>query len=574
MARRRVGPRAALAAALVVAGALGACGGPPAAVEPRAPAPRRAAPRPGSNAFAQDYAGSRACAACHPDVTDAFLASPMHGMTRDAKTARIQAPFDGRVFELKGDTARLVTRDGERLLELRSRRSGEKTFRVTKVIGGRVREDFVGQPLGGGEEVVLPVSWMIERKRLRYKGYSVMVRERPGLVEGPVWGQTCIFCHNTVPYAYTALGALAAGAGAPAKAYQGVVVDALLPVDRRARYAVTDEGALAADLDAEMTRLGAPALAGSPGERLRGAVDATRARFRGEHLVEIGIGCESCHNGAAAHAANPSEKPDLWPKARGFAVEAPAGESTRAAAVNRVCARCHQVLFSGYEHTWEGGKRTAGPGGSNMNSGEARDMLLGACRTKIACTSCHDPHAKKALDRSAGSNGVCTGCHQALAEASALAEHTHHAPGAGSECVACHMPRKNMALDGRLSRYHRIGSPTEPAKVMLDRPLECALCHGDKTVRSLVDTMERWWPKRSYDRAAIARLYGGEDENVLLATARLGKPHERAVAFALLGEAKRTDALPLLRQGLEHDYPIVQGYAETAIEEITGRPAR
>lgn len=559
-------------AALIVAAAIGACGGPPRSEVYPAPAPPRPAPRADSNAFTQDYAGSRVCATCHADVAARFLASPMHGMTRDAKTARIQAPFDGRIFELKGDTARLVQRDGERFLELHSKRSGDKTFRITKVIGGRVREDFVGRPTSGGEEMVLPVSWLVDKKRLRYKGYSVMVRERPGLVEGPVWGQTCIFCHNTVPYAYTALGALAAGAGAPTKAYQGVVVDALLPTERRARYAVTDERALAADLDAEMARLGAPALAGGAGERLRGAIDATRARFRAEHLVEIGIGCESCHNGAAAHAANPAEKPSLAPKAKGFSVDPPREESTRAAAVNRVCARCHQVLFSGYEHTWEGGKRNAGAGGSNINSGEARDMILGACRTQLACTSCHDPHAEKALERSAGSNAVCTGCHRPLADPSAVAAHTHHPPGAGSECVGCHMPKKNMSLDGRLSRYHRIGSPTEPAKVMLDRPLECALCHGDKTVRSLVDTMERWWPKRSYDRAAIARLYGGEDENVLLATARLGKPHERAVAFALLGEAKRADALPLLRQGLEHDYPIVQGYAADAIEAITPRP--
>lgn len=577
---------AACVAACVAASVVAACATAPAPARPEVPAAR--VPRSSSNVLRADYAGSAACTPCHEELARAFAAAPMHSMTRDARTATIHAPFDGRTFTQKGDDARLETRGRERFLLLRSKRSGEKVFRVTKVIGGRHREDFVGEPVAsategtpalGGDEVILPVSWILEKKRLRYKGYSVMVRERPGLVEGPVWAETCIFCHNTVPYVSTVLGALAEGSGGAARAYQGTFVDRMLPPERRATYAVTDPTALSAALDGEIRRIGGRPGAGSIAERLRAAAEETRSHFRAPQLVELGIGCESCHNGAAAHAADPRARPSLWPKSDAFAVTPPRDEDPRAAAVNRACARCHQVLFSGYEHTWEGGKRTANAGGSHINSGEARDLLLGACRTKLACTQCHDPHARDATARARGgglaaSNAQCTSCHPSLAAEDALAKHTHHAAsGAGSECVACHMPKKNMSLDGRLTRYHRIASPTDPAKVTLDRPLECALCHGDKTVRSLVDAMERWWPARRYDRAAVARLYGGEDENVLLATARSGKPHERAVAFFLLGEAKRADALPLLREGLKHDYPIVQGYAESAIEAITGRPA-
>ena len=65
------------------------------------------------------------------------------------------------------------------------------------------------------------------------------------------------------------------------------------------------------------------------------------------------------------------------------------------------------------------------------------------------------------------------------------------------------MPKKNMGLDYALTRYHRIGSPTDPARVERDRPLECALCHADKSVDALVGTMEPWWGKR-YDREALA----------------------------------------------------------------------
>ena len=62
---------------------------------------------------------------------------------------------------------------------------------------------------------------MIAQHAWRYKGYSVMVGERPGLKAGGVWNQTCIFCHNTVPLLFTLFGALQPGA----PAYQGEQVD-------------------------------------------------------------------------------------------------------------------------------------------------------------------------------------------------------------------------------------------------------------------------------------------------------------------------------------------------------------
>ena len=93
------------------------------------------------------------------------------------------------------------------------------------------------------------------------------------------------------------------------------------------------------------------------------------------------------------------------------------------------------------------------------------------------------------------------------------------------------MPKKNMALDGTLSRYHRIGSPNDPQRVLLDRPLECALCHVDKTVESLVGTMETLVEAPVRSRGARRSSTAPLDANVLLATAERGKPHEQAVAF-------------------------------------------
>src|SRR5262249_13076289 len=128
-------------------------------------------------------------------------------------------------------------------------------------------------------------------------------------------------------------------------------------------------------------------------------------------------------------------------------------------------------------------------------------------------------------------------------------------------------------LDGTLSRYHRIGSPTDPAKVLLDRPLECALCHVDKSVGDLASTMEKWW-NRSYDRVALEKLYGprGLDARPLLVAAERGKPHEQAVAFEVLGEARVREAVPILAAQLTHPYPLVRGYAKRALDGIFGRP--
>jgi predicted CXXCH cytochrome family protein len=531
-----------------------------------------------SNVRFADYAGSKACATCHEEQYASFMRSPMHNMTRGAREAVVRGPFDGTEFHFHDDIAKLQKSGADRFVTIRSKRFGDGIWRVTRVIGGHHREDYAGVPVAAAlagapaigdetEEHVLPVSFVFGTPgTLRYKGYSVMVKEREGLKAGAIWNQTCLFCHNTVPYLSTVLGALGGGAG-----YQGEVVDPLLPASKRAAYVITNPHALERDLATEMRRLGVD---GPP--TLKSAVAATRARFRGAQVVELGIGCESCHLGAAEHVREPSRLPSFEPRSDAFAVRL--RSSTRAETLNRACARCHQVLFSGYDPTWEGGSRKRGPGGSNINSGEARDMMLGACASKLVCVDCHDPHAHDgtaALQRlePAKEDALCTRCHERLASPDAARAHTHHDPAReGARCLACHMPKKNMGLDGRLTRYHRIGSPSDPAKVLLDRPIECALCHADKDVGSLVTTMEGWFG-RTYERGALEKLYGSMDANVALATAERGKAHEQAVALQILGETREKRVIPALLSQLTHPFPIVRGYAKRALDTALGAPA-
>ena len=546
--------------------------------------------RVASNILRGDYIGSAACEPCHHDVYTAWSASPMHRMTRAASTAEIRAPFDGRSFQFKDDSVALSANGGERFLSISSPQFGNHIYRVTRVIGGRHREDFAGVEVAearagtslvgdGRDELVLPVSWVYEPPSIRLKGYSVMVSERPGLRAGGVWNRTCIFCHNTVPYLSTIFGALR---GPEASSYQGEVVDRVLPEARRARFVVTSSSELARAAAREVDFLEHQAAA-ERGEDVEQALDeaiaATRDDFGAASLVELGIGCESCHGGSRAHAQAPNIKPTFAMQS-GFLRAAPSpweasrGASADVVATNRTCARCHQVLFSRYPFTWEGGRRNGEPGGSHISSGEARDFLLGACTSALTCVTCHDPHAADppekmaALERPSG-NGVCTRCHENQRGEANLAAHTHHRPdSAGAACINCHMPQKNMGLSYELTRYHRIGSPTERARVEGDRPLECALCHADKSVGELVGAMERWWNVR-YDRSKLLSLYGDLKALPLIAAVRYGKAHEQATALAVLGKA-RSPAADVVAEQMLNPYPLVRYYARRALSDIAG----
>jgi predicted CXXCH cytochrome family protein len=545
-----------------------------------------------SNILRGDYAGSESCARCHADIYAAWRGSPMHLMTRlpDGEAVRVHTPFPGgdgaapATFRFKDDTARLYERDGARFVDLASGQYGDHRYRVTRVIGGRYREDFAGVEVGGAadaRELLLPVSYVFETRSFRLKGYSVLVGERPGLRAGGVWTETCVFCHNTVPY-FDALWGELAGPGAPI--YQGTVVDHTLPRERRWRFEVDPAGGEAALLDAvaaEVSAVGGTPPRGGDDRRaaLAHGIRELRSRFGARDFVEVGIGCEACHGGSREHVGDPRVHTDFGPRAP-FLQARPdgGGEITRAEQVNRVCARCHQVLFSRYPFTWEGQTRRGGsPGGSSITSGEARDYLLGGCARQMSCATCHDPHAEDRradLDKLAttAGNAVCVRCHPQYAPAPALAAHAHHDPGgAGASCIACHMPKKNMGLGYALTRYHRIGRPDDPARVERDRPIECALCHVDKTVAELTGTMERWWG-RKYDRAALVDLYGTLEARPLQATLIRGKAHEQAVAVAVLGEAHRTEALAGVAHQMANPFPLVRYYARRAFDTLSPRP--
>ena len=134
------------------------------------------------------------------------------------------------------------------------------------------------------------------------------------------------------------------------------------------------------------------------------------------------------------------------------------------------------------------------------------------------------------------------------------------------------MPKKNMGLDYGFTRYHRIGSPTDSARVLGDRPLECALCHAERSVDQIVSTMERWWGKR-YDRAALKRLYGTDlSKNPVKLTLLGGRPHEQALAADTAVRSRLPDTTQGIVDLFDNPYPLVRYFARRALEQRFGAP--
>ena len=415
---------------------------------------------------------------------------------------------------------------------------------------------------------------------LRYKGYSVMVHERATLRAGPVWSRTCIFCHNTVPEMDRLLGALAGPRRPRTRASRSTAGSR-----RRAarRVSVTDDGALRArrgrrDRAARRRALRRrrrraerrPARhrrrprrlrrrrARRGRHRLRG-LPWRRARARPRSRACAPRSCRrrrgSTSRPASRRAAPQAHQPRLRAVPPGPLLALPVHLGGRAARRDRG-RQPHQL---GRGARLPARRMRERDGVHHLPRSPRRRRRRAAEATSRA----RHPRGQRDLHRRATSQ---------LADASACARHAHHDPdGAGGSCVACHMPRKNMGLDGTLTRYHRIGSPTDAARVLGDRPLECALCHADRSVAR----------SRRRDGAVVAgslsRASGSRSSTArstptsIRATLERGKPHEQAVAMATLGEARARDAAPLIAKQLVNDVPARPRVGEARARKILGR---
>jgi hypothetical protein len=468
----------------------------------------------GSNIARADYIGPNACGECHSEQYAAWSKSLHRVMNaRPEDDGAVIGDFGGATLAYAGGEARF-TREGRTYYVTTARGAEIVRYRVTRTIGRRGLQEYVGIADGRTEEVRIPFGWWP-----RGGGWFPQPYFDPWLgeesafdayaeVEDP-WAERCPWCHSTYPF-----------------------------VQRIARVSM-------------------PHGAGMGLERLFTST-AGSERLATAEQVTIGISCESCHLGGRVHAAA-GERSGIHFVPQG-AMRLPdtpalpdrfADERKDAYVVNAVCAQCHT-----------GASPRLADGGAVRNSSEVLDLVASSCRG-VKCTDCHDPHRADSRADDQRSIAACTRCHARFAGAEAARRHA----GDGHDhatCLDCHMPRIVMGID-RFVRTHRISSPRDQRQYVEGATNACNLCHLDRTLQWTVDALRDNWrvgitPRGQLDVPA-GKLWLDSPRSELRILVAHAYTHTSLAKAALLD----------LARGLADPLPYVRTWTKFAVEDILGR---
>jgi predicted CXXCH cytochrome family protein len=242
-----------------------------------------------------------------------------------------------------------------------------------------------------------------------------------------------------------------------------------------------------------------------------------------KQVAEWNVGCERCHGPGSAHVEHPTRGNILNP-ARMDYVQA-----------NDACIQCHSQgrpltnPIEGKYYDWPVGyhvglnlrdywqleEHTLGQqsfthfpdGTAHKNRMQGNDFTQSVMyRRGVTCFDCHDVHGTESYAQlRKPANQLCLDCHGPGSRngprTATLAAHTHHKDGsAGSECVACHMPKIEVTIPGVFVRAHTFAFITPGMTEKYKIPNPCTSCHTDKTTAWAAEAM-RHWPERSPWRA-------------------------------------------------------------------------
>jgi predicted CXXCH cytochrome family protein len=238
-----------------------------------------------------------------------------------------------------------------------------------------------------------------------------------------------------------------------------------------------------------------------------------------KQVAEWNVGCERCHGPGSEHAAHPTRSNTFNPVHMNYV------------SANDTCISCHSQgrplknPMEGRYFDWPVGYRvglnlrdfwqleehklgdqtfTHFPDGTaHKNRMQGNDFVQSVMyRRGVTCFSCHDVHGtdnyaqlRKPADK------LCLDCHAPMSangpRTATIEEHTHHKEGsAGSQCIACHMPKIETTVANVNVRAHtfRFIMPAMTDKYKMVNP--CTSCHGDKSTAWATEAM-RQWPERS-----------------------------------------------------------------------------
>ena len=234
-----------------------------------------------------------------------------------------------------------------------------------------------------------------------------------------------------------------------------------------------------------------------------------------KQVTEWNVGCEKCHGPGSEHVAHPAKANIVNPETLDF---------VRA---NDTCIQCHsqgQPLtnpIAGRYYDWPVGYL---PGEKLADYWKLEELKFGTTNfyqfadetahknrmqgndfvqsnmyhRELRCFDCHQVHSNKNLANLAvaDSNKLCLGCHTEDNPAGlkgTVSEHTHHAAGgAGSRCVACHMPKIEQTIKDNYVHAHtfRFITPGETERSGI--PNACTSCHSDKSTGWASGELRKW----------------------------------------------------------------------------------
>ena len=511
-----------------------------------------------SNIRREDYVGPQVCGDCHPKNYDSWKKHPHSRMNMPANGQTVLGDFSGTSVFYHGQRVMFEKQDSTFFVSYYQGEKQIRKFRVTRVIGWRYEQDYVGVQIAGPEppddllyteETRLRFSYLLDRKRWFPQSYlepkdfpgseyldNGQLRHDPFEPERLAFNKRCAVCHNTYPY------------------------------DLRLYKILTPDGMLS----------GFP-----PGPHVGPKEVETLAQEHGDlalmqdktlpldRLVTIGISCESCHFGGREHAFH-NKDIRFVPTHPQLAGWTPDHKNARKnpAVINAICRQCHHSGSA--KDNWPDGSAT-------LNSMEAVEMDRGECQNAIRCTHCHNTHIggppAGAPDRKEHI-AACVTCHTNLQSETSVQAHSQHGPNQAL-CLDCHMPRIVQGFGG-YNRTHRISSPTDPKILGTGMPNACNLCHLDKSLAWTRDMLEKKWGKRvdlspslkplfgqTFDKPAGEAWFSHSFPAVQLVTAG-------AYARSPLGQKKLPDLLKLLN---EPNANMRLQYLES-VERVLGRKLR
>ncbi len=232
-------------------------------------------------------------------------------------------------------------------------------------------------------------------------------------------------------------------------------------------------------------------------------------------VSEWNVGCEKCHGPGGEHIKQAVSGTILNPARMDYV------------AGNDTCIQCHSQgrplnnPIDGKYYDWPVGFEPAlqlkdfwkledhklgttsfthfGDGTAHKNRMQGNDYVTSQMYAHgVSCYTCHDAHGteNRALLRKPAST-LCLDCHGPNSPSgprtATIEEHTHHKAGsAGSDCIACHMPKIAQTIADVNVRSHtfRFVSPTMTESLKI--PNACNACHTDQSAEWATNALKTW----------------------------------------------------------------------------------